>query len=157
MSVKDVNLIGNQIYSERRMAQPKLLKSKEETIAAVNIMNIKTLKDENFIFAIELSSKIIIFSCNTNMRFLCGSETIYMDGTFSYCAQYFKQFVTIHVFINGHYIPLCYCLLPDKSEQTYIKLFNVLKRKCKVIGLKFNPKIIFSDFEIAIYPQCCAF
>lgn len=152
MTVKDVNLIRNQIYSGRRMAQPKLPKSKEETIAAVNIMNIRTLKDENLIFAVEPSSNIIIFSCDTNMRFLCGSETIYMDGTFSYCAQYFKQLFTLHVYINGHYIPLCYCLLPDKAEQTYVKLFNTLKSKCdEVVGLKFDPKIIFSDFEIAIH------
>lgn len=44
-----------------------------------------TSKNEEFLMFNDINSNIIIFSYKTNLSFLCRSETIYVDGTFSYC------------------------------------------------------------------------
>lgn len=75
-----------------------------------------------------------------------------MDGTFSSCTKYFYQLFTIHGLENGHYIPLAYCLLPNKAADTYTKLFVLLKTKIlDVFNEVFEPMEAFVDFEMAIH------
>jgi len=62
---------------------------------------------------------LFFFFCKTNLTLLSTVDTIYMDGTFQYCEGCFTQMFTIHGFQNGHYIPLIFCLLPDKKYETY--------------------------------------
>ncbi|VDI04710.1 Hypothetical predicted protein [Mytilus galloprovincialis] len=45
--------------------------------------------------------------------------------------------------------PLVFSLLPNKSEQTYDRLFNLLKTACQQHHLQLAPQIFFTDFEIA--------
>jgi len=77
-------------------------------------------------------------------------ETIYVDGTFQYCAKHFLQMFTIHGLINDYYIPLTFFLLPDKETQTYIKAFTHLNEECSKLRLIFSPDTVFVDFEISI-------
>jgi len=67
-------------------------------------------------------------------------DSIYIDGTFQYCARFFTQMFTIHGFKNGHYIPLIFCLLSDKKYETYLYMLNAIIDKCKQINLNFSPK-----------------
>lgn len=53
---------------------------------------------------------------------------------------------TIHGFINYHYIPLAFCLLPDKETQTYIKALTHLREECSKRGFIFLPDTVFADF-----------
>ena len=52
-----------------------------------------------------------------------GEQTLdgrLIDGTFKYCPTFFMQLYTIHGMVNG-YMPLVYCLLPNKTKDTYGK------------------------------------
>jgi hypothetical protein len=60
---------------------------------AVSSVNTLTTNDEEFLLANDDISSIIIFSCNTNLKMLCKSEVIYVDGTFSYCHYYLPNYL----------------------------------------------------------------
>nr|CAI5827028.1 unnamed protein product [Callosobruchus analis] len=86
--------------------------------------------------------------------------TIYDRGNFVrgfdvydvYCTKYFYQLFTIHGLENGHYVPLLYCLLPNKTSDTYMRLFLLVKSKIfELYNIVFEPKEVFVDFEIAIH------
>jgi len=71
-----------------------------------------------------------------------------MDGTFKYCPRFFLQMFTIHELKNGHYNPLIFCLLPDKSIETYSYTFRSIVNRCNLL---FSPKYVTVDFEISIH------
>lgn len=151
VSVRDMCYIRNNLYNSRRKLQPPLPKSTEDVIDMLRKVNISTIRQEDFLFVNDQQSKIVVFSCLTNIRYLCSSEKIYFDGTFRYCAQHFLQLFTIHTLENGHYIPLAFFLLPDKRQITYESAFVLLKNKCESVGLNFKPKKVVADFEKAIH------
>lgn len=151
ITVKDIHNIRNNIYNSRRKTLPALPKNRAAVIAALKSMTIRTIKDENFAFIIDDVEEIVVFSCLTNLTALSKSEKLYVDGTFSYCADHFLQLFTLHVLEKGYYIPLAFCLLPNKQECSYKYLFDALRNKCNSFGLDLNPKVIVADFEIAIH------
>jgi len=60
---------------------------------------------------------IIIFLTTENLKFLCKSNTIYVDGTFKSCK------IPIQCTIrNNHYIPIMF--LPFKSTYCYSQTFT---------------------------------
>ena len=63
--------------------------------------------------------KIVIFATDDNIRILVEAETVFVDGTFHTLPQFFYQIFTLHAFKNGQQFPLAYCILPDKSRDTY--------------------------------------
>jgi len=62
----------------------------------LNLIGVKTKQNENFLLVNDAKENIIIFSCETNLRFLSTVDNIYMDGTFDYSAGFFLQFFSIH-------------------------------------------------------------
>lgn len=149
----DIRYITKNIYNARRKVLPgSIPKNIVEVHNVIDSLDISTNKNENFVFINDEINNIIVFSCETNLRNLCEMESIYMDGTFSYCTKYFYQFFTIHGLKNGHYIPLVFALLPDKREETYKKLFEVLRNKIRERYLiELKPLHVFVDFEKAIH------
>jgi hypothetical protein len=55
------------------------------------------------------------------------------------------------MFENGHYIPLAFCLLPDKSQKTYERVFLLLKNKWECAGFQSSQKKVLADFEMGIH------
>jgi hypothetical protein len=94
---------------------------------------------------------IIVFSCHTNLKFLSTSSRIYVDGTFSYCIKNFKQLFTVHGYKNGHYVPLVFALLTDKTAQNNEHCFQLITDLCSSRQLTFAPIEIVIDFEKAIH------
>lgn len=47
-------------------------------------------------------------------------------------------------------MPLLFCLLPDKTYNTYCRLLAIIKNLAHSIGSQFNPKSIHIDFELAM-------
>jgi hypothetical protein len=85
---------------------------------------------------------IIIFSCHTNLKFLSTSSRIYVDGTFPYCTNFFKQLFTVHGYKNGHYVPL----VTDKTAQSYEHCFQFITSLCLSRQLTFAPiEIVIRD------------
>jgi len=76
----------------------------------LNNINTNTKQGEPFLLINDEEKHIIIVTCESNMRFLCEIDDLYMDGTFKYAASFFMQMFTIHGIKNGHYIPLVFCL-----------------------------------------------
>jgi len=94
---------------------------------------------------------ILLFSTDENLKFLSQSTTFYVDGTFSYCAQFFYQFFTIHVIKNNHYVPLVFTLLRDKKQESYVDIFRIIDNYWLTYNNGFNLESIYVDFEIAIH------
>ena len=59
-------------------------------------------------------------------------DDILIDGTFRYCPTFFMQLYTIHGTVNGYYMPLVYCLLPNKTQDTYRKMWTVITDACRI-------------------------
>lgn len=151
LTTKDVSHIRRNIYNARRKQMSTLPKNRDEAIMKLEEMSLKTVKDENFLLAIDRNTGIVVFSCTSNLMFLCKCKTVYMDGTFKYCTKFWLQLFTIHAIENGHYVPIAFCLLPDKKEETYSNLFNIIVDKCCEKQFSFRPERFVVDFEMAIH------
>jgi hypothetical protein len=107
-----------------------------------------TYRSELFYFddsGMDDKTRIIIFSTSNNMKILSQHNHWYVDGTFDITPTMFTQLFSIHVYIKEVSIPLLYALLPNQTEKTYTKLFQMVK------GLiDKSPLSIKSDFELAI-------
>jgi hypothetical protein len=74
-----------------------LPKSREDTHAAIEMIDTMTSKNERFLIVNDQESGIIIFSTETNVTCLCNDvEELFIDGTFKCCARHFYQLYTIH-------------------------------------------------------------
>ncbi|KAE9525669.1 hypothetical protein AGLY_014196 [Aphis glycines] len=120
----DINNIYQCLYRFRRSSYPKLPTNLMEVINVMSERQVKTVQDEDFILLVDSGNKIICFSTNLNLKLLCSVDKIFVNGTLTYCAKYFLQLFTIHIFKNGHYVPLVYFLLPDKYKDTYARSFG---------------------------------
>lgn len=105
---QDITCIRKNIYHIRRQVFPKLPKNIQELHIALDSFNQKTNKEEEFLLVNNREQHIIMFSCKTNLNFLCDLDTIYVDGTFSYCPRLFLQLFTLHGLKGDHYIPLVF-------------------------------------------------
>lgn len=151
LTTRDLDNIRKSVYRSRRSVLPVLPQSLEDLQEALESIVIKTNKDEEFLLVNNTNLNVIIFSCQTNLQYLCSRPKIYVDGTFSYCPKFLTQLFTIHTVENGHYIPLVFILLPNKQSNTYFEAFKLLKSYCASINLRLEPKEIVSDFEKAIH------
>ena len=75
----------------------------------------ETTRGERFLLH---KSEYLIFATDANLRTLAECETIFMDGTFNSAPKLFKQLYSIHGLYQGHFVPLVYATLPDKSANT---------------------------------------
>ncbi|KAE9533104.1 hypothetical protein AGLY_009532 [Aphis glycines] len=150
INTNDLKLIRNNNHYARKVLYSKLPKSMQETQNCLSSMNITTNKDEQFLFCNNLVDNIIGFSTETNLKALCDVTKVYMDGTFKSCTKYFLQLFTIHGFRNGLYVPLVFLVLPNKTLETYTKVFKYIVSYCTSLQLNFQPADIFVDFEVAI-------
>lgn len=107
-----------------------------------------TLKNEKFLLYDSglVSERILIFSTVSNLSVLARSKTLYVDGTFKTTPLLFTQLFTIHGVDEKISMPLVYALLPNKTQSTYIELFEELKK----LNSSINPEKFVLDFEMAI-------
>jgi hypothetical protein len=76
-----------------------------------------TNKNENFLLINDKETNIIIFTCLTNLKYLCTMEKVFMDGTFQFCVKFFYQFFVLHAIQNGIYTSLVYALLAKRQRK----------------------------------------
>lgn len=148
---EDLERIRKNMWYARRCVLPPLPKTQADVFDKLSAAMPKTNKDEDFLLINNKHERIIVFSCISNLKFLCSLETVYMDGTFQFCTKFFQQFFTIHGYKNGHYVPLVFCLLPNKSKDVYLKLLQLLEKKCIDVDIFWKPKEVVIDFEVAIH------
>ena len=140
--------VKSTLYRQRRKRIPALPATRTEVHFEGEWT--QTVKGEPFLVAEDGDNdKIIIFASERNLQQMAEAESLYVDGTFQICPRVFYQVFTIHSVVNGLHVPLAYCLLPDKRQETYERVFMILAQKAKnAFGIDFAPSIIGSDFEI---------
>jgi hypothetical protein len=90
--------------------------------------------------------RIIILGCTELLDGLARSPLWLADGTFKVVPSIFFQLYTIHFQLTAGVNPAAiYCLLPDKTRQTYDRLLDAL---VGIIPLA-QPTRILTDFESA--------
>lgn len=92
------------------------------------------------------SRRILMFGTEKNLKVLQDKDNWHVDGTFKVAPELFFQVFTIHAVVDKSSLPLIYVLLQDKSEESYVRIFQ------KLLELKptLNPRSCLSDFEKAI-------
>ncbi|MEM7070083.1 MAG: hypothetical protein AAF478_14490 [Pseudomonadota bacterium] len=113
--------------------------SAPKTLGAINVVHlIEKFKfdDNSEFFAADSGQndpkRIVIFSSpQQDLRRLETVDTIRVDGTFWTVPHIFHQLLTIHAEVYGQNFPFLYCLLPDKSEETYRKTFVMITNLCR--------------------------
>ena len=89
------------------------------------------------------ADRIFIFGTNQSLQLLSQSQNWFDDGTFKVCPQIFFQIYNIHAQINGCMLPCIYVMLPNKTEETYTRLFSEVEHVAN------SPTDILMDFERA--------
>ena len=120
-----------------------------EVHETVNSMEVNTKsKNESLVLVKDRANNIIVFGTKENLEFAAKIKTLLLDGTLQYCTKHFLQMFTIHSIVNNDYVPLLFCLLPNKQISTYKALFrtlvNISLNKYNII---FNPKTVVINFE----------
>ena len=90
------------------------------------------------------ADRISIFGTNQSLQLLSQSQNWFGDGTFKVCPQIFFQIYTIHAQINGRILHCIYALLPNKTEETYTRLFREVEQH-----VANSPTDILMDFQRA--------
>lgn len=140
------------LYNERAKTIPKLPTTVEDITLDGDWVKSKAGSDFLLIDSkTEKGDRILAFGTIANLRFLCENETYFMDGTFYVAPSLFEQVFIIHAFKYDNMFPLVYALLPDKTTETYLHFFELLKYKAKQYDLNLDPKVIQIDYEKAIH------
>ncbi|KAE9542890.1 hypothetical protein AGLY_002801, partial [Aphis glycines] len=151
LTLNDTSLIKRNIRNARLSVHPNIPKNIAETHAAINEITLVTNTNESFLLVNDNNCGIVWFSTKSNLEVLCGINTIFVDGTFRSCPNFFYQLFTIHDLVEESYIPLVFFLLPNKETETYVCLFEHTINSCAQYQLIFSPDEVFIDFEIAIH------
>ena len=107
-----------------------------------------TYNNENFYFddsGPSDSKRVILFTTDSNLSILKSNKLWFGDGTFSVAPELFYQLYTINVIIKCKNIPLIYALLPDKCQQTYEKMFQMVIKDFRTEDFPTN---LMHDFEL---------
>ena len=108
----------------------------------------------------------LLFASDYQLDILFGSNTIFMDGTFSKSPSHFSQVYIIHtvyhdtckiaeiLFHNDFSLclggPCLFALMVNKKAGTYCQMFSELKYLAAERGKMFSPKVFVTDFESGI-------
>ncbi|XP_071079680.1 uncharacterized protein [Haliotis cracherodii] len=129
------------LYPARCNIFPKLLNSRREFVIPDDFETINT--GEPFLLMNDgEEDKILGFSTDANLDYLCQVDTIFEDGKFYVTPNLFHQLYTLHALIAGQLLPLVFFLLRDKQEVTYQRMFHLLIANCQTRGYQLLPDII---------------
>ena len=136
-SLRSINRIRQQALET--MPKPKNLESVDEIPEPLKL----THSGDTFLYfdSGKSDSRVLVFATLPALDLLSQSEICHCDGTFSVAPDVFYQVYTIHGVIENAVIPLVYALLPNKTQDTYEKLFGCLEQ--------FGKKVVI-DFEAAV-------
>jgi hypothetical protein len=144
LTLPDIHKIRHNMTYARSSRRPPLPRTLSELHDAIESYNMKTVRNESFLFINDRSNNIIAFSCATNLESLKSTRILFIDGTFKTSPALFHQIFTVHTIINNIHVPLIYFLLSDKTASSYKNAFLHTQHL-------INPEIIFVDFETGIH------
>ncbi|XP_061708746.1 uncharacterized protein LOC133518956 [Cydia pomonella] len=146
-------------------ARKEFLQVKSTSFKTLQDVEVPIILRQNFlIWEDGNDDKILLFGTKYSRKVLKNKsdDTIFFgDGTFKITPQPFEQLFTIHMDVNSteeqtNIIPMLYALLPDKTTNTYLRLFNYLRNELGMCVKKYK-----TDYERAainafkeVYPEC---
>ena len=71
-------------------------------------MEFKTNKNLKNVLVNGKEINLVSFSMLSNLKVLCNSDTIFVDGTFKSCPKLYHQLFTVHCTIYQSYVPIVY-------------------------------------------------
>ena len=95
--------------------------------------------------------RIVVAGSAENLKLVCDSEQVHIDGVYKSSLDLFSQLFIIHAQVNDRVWPLLYCLLPGKDPKIYTQLFHLLKTKATELGLNLSPAVIWTDFDESLW------
>lgn len=95
------------------------------------------------------ANRILMFYTVDNLRYLCSSSAIFMDGTFKCAPRLFRQLYTLHAVVFNEVFPLIYIVTLNQTTETYLKILRVLRNHAETLNLSFTPQHIHVDFEMS--------
>jgi len=111
----------------------------------------KTWADRPHLSFLDNNWGIVVFMTNQNARALAQCENVFIDGTFRTAPYPFVQMVTIHGFYREIVIPMCFCLLSDKTIAQYRQVLSHVAAKVRANSRRpWRPTNVICDFEIAM-------
>ena len=97
----------------------------------------------------ERDNHIVMFATEANLHILAAADTIFVDGTFHMSSTFLSGIQHTCCQIWKHF-PLVYCLLPNKTRETYERVFTVTKEKVEELLQTLEPTTLVSNFELSI-------
>ena len=82
---------------------------------------------------------LLIFYSPTFIDRLKNANTWAIDGTFDVVPRPYYQLLTIGFIVDTHILPVIYCVLPDKLQNTYTSIFRIINNMigtCNPIHMK---------------------
>jgi hypothetical protein len=104
---------------------------------------------QQFVLDVVMRKNCRIWDRDVFAKAMC-SRYCFLDGTFKSTLQIFTQIFTLHIFWMDVMVLVVYALLPDKSAQTYRRMFEIIQRAAARLNLQFKPRAFQIDFEIVM-------
>ena len=98
--------------------------------------------------------RILVYSAEEQLRHLGQADTWYMDGNFAMSLNVFDQLYCIRAPLGETTISCTYAFLPGKSSHIYEELLQAIVHKMEELHIYPDPKIIITDFELAVRGYC---
>lgn len=168
LNQSDKKSIQEAVYRVKRLKYGKLPQNRADLQANIASFNLQTIRKESFLVLNDTKYEIIGLSCDTNLQKLSDFEYFIGDTTQNYCPKHFEQLFILHGYVNGHYVPLVYFILPKNTLENYVRVLECLKDIAKQYGQNFQPNNLIIEFERnaidackAVFPKsiikCCRF
>lgn len=92
---------------------------------------------------------ILAFCTFSFFQALCDATTVFIDGTFMICPAGFEQYLTLHTLRgpSSRLIPGMYCLLTNKSDFIYNRLFVMIMAKAAEMDIAIRWQFAVTDYE----------
>lgn len=104
----------------------QMLKLSEEHVKIGNEGETLLLADD------DEDERILVFATAKAAEAVKKGSMFFMEGTFKSCSKQLSQIYTVHVDLGStksatNVIPVAHALLPNKSTDSYLRLFSILK------------------------------
>ncbi|CAH2210226.1 jg21811 [Pararge aegeria aegeria] len=141
--IPDFNSVKSSLYRSRN----KSLGVDRTSFNTLSDVVISESYGDNFLFVDDgTDEKILCFASAKCKNAFKNVSRLLLDGTFKVKPKLFQHIYTIYGDLtNDTFVPLLFCLLPNKKQITYTRLFTLLKDKIP----DFRPTEIKIDYEVS--------
>lgn len=94
--------------------------------------------------------RIIVFTTDKNLELLANCDGLSVDGTFATTPRdWYQTLIVCGEVSPGEWYPLVYAFCPDKTQDTYEKVFGTITYRIQELGLSLAASYIICDFEVS--------